>query len=183
MSLLNQTYNQNDDQEPKQKRFIEKFKSKLIELFFISNKKTTKQNEIKKSKHLNNNCISSYSPRSSMNFKDNSISNYYYGYITMNVVKSCDACCDRKSIRNKRSSLSTNSDNISQYSIESSIKSSSIINESDTEPVHSKMNKINPFLDTSLVELLSFNNLMNFSQIKSHFDPYLHTIEGTLFIV
>lgn len=177
MSLPDQTYIQNVDQEPKQKRFIEKFKSKLIELFFISSKKATKQNEMNKSKNFDTNYIASFSPRSSMNFKDNSISNYYYGYITMNVVKSSDANCDRKSIKHQRSSVSSISDSVSHYSIESSTKSSNT-NENDTEPVYNNINKINPFSDTSLGELLSFKNLMNFSKFKSHFDTYMHTIDG-----
>lgn len=181
MSCSNQNYNQNTDHQQKQKRFIEKFKSKLIELFFVSNKKIAKQNDTNKNRDIPNctttatTVTTTFSPSSIMNFKDNSISNYYYGYITTNVAVSNNS--NRKGIKTNNKSQSNSAENISQYSIENSSKCSSV-SEDYTEPVHNDKTKNNPFFDASLSELLTFDNLINFNRIKNHFDPFLFTIEG-----
>ncbi|RNA44033.1 hypothetical protein BpHYR1_043876 [Brachionus plicatilis] len=180
MSCSNQNYNQNTDHQQKQKRFIEKFKSKLIELFFVSNKKIAKQNDTNKNRDISNctttatTVTTTFSPSSIMNFKDNSISNYYYGYITTNVAVSNNS--NRKGIKTNNKSQSNSAENISQYSIENSSKCSSV-SEDYTEPVHNDKTKNNPFFDASLSELLTFDNLINFNRIKNHFDPFLFTIE------
>ncbi|CAF1039544.1 unnamed protein product [Brachionus calyciflorus] len=157
-----------------QKRFIEKFKSKLIEIFFAKASKTT--TTTKDSHNDTPGTTRRYSTTSSnLSILDNSISSYYYGYITNSYLS--DDTKRNKSIKSSDSRKSSTSNNVdNNVSHRMSLDSSNI-----TQPVlqslNSRHDEINPFYDRQLTQNLSFDQMHKFDYFKNNFKKSLHTID------